>query len=298
MLDVLTANSGDAEIGIIQDSIIDAPEFSVVPARSIPGTSYKTKIRTGSPTVAFRKANDGVTPSKSTLELRDVGCYIMSGRIEADKAVADTYPGGPEVYFAEEGVEVFQKSTELFGTQFYYGNVDTSNGFPGLESIVDSSMVYDATGTTADGANSIYLVRMGKQDVEAVLGVDGQLQLGAMREETITGNNSLDLAGYVADLIAWIGLQNTNKNSVARIYNVTAESTKTADDALISRGLELFPASRQPTHIFMPKRSLWQLQRSRTATTTTGQVAPLPPEVFGIPIVVTDSLVTTEAIVS
>ena len=297
MLDVLKANSGDAEIGIIDDSIVDSPEFNIVPARAIEGTSYKTKIRTGNPTVSFRKANDGVTASKSNLELRDVECYIMSARIQADKAVADVYPmGGAEAYFAEEAMHTFEASTELFGTQFYYGDILTSNGFPGLQSAVDTTMVYDATGTTAATATSIYLVRMGPRDVQAVLGANGQLRLGDMREETITGNNSLDLPGYVADLTAWIGLQSTNKNSIARIYNVTEDSGKTADDALIARGLELFPASRQPTHIFMNKRSIWQLQRSRTATTTDGREAPLPTSVFGIPIVNTDSLVITEAI--
>lgn len=304
ILDVFKAKSGDAEVGIIENSEVEAPEFSVVPGRDIDGIKYQTKVRTGRPTVAFRKPNDGVDPTKSNLELKDVNCYIMSGRVEADKAVADAYPGGWETYFAEESSATFEAATETFGTQFYYGNINeaengaSADGFPGLQSVVDSSMVYDATGTSAGAANSIYLVRFGPKDVQAVLGMGGMLELGDVRVESITGNNSKQLPGYVADLSAWIGLQNSNKNSVARIYNVTTESGKGCDDDLITKALELFPANRMPTHILMPKRALFQLQRSRTATNSTGRAAPIPTESFDIPIVVTGSLLTTEAIVS
>lgn len=297
LLDTLKANSGDAEAGIIEDSIIDAPEYNIVPARTIGGTSYKTKLRTGKPTAAFRAANDGVAATKSTLELRDVNCYILSGRVEADKAVADTWPEGPEAYFAEEASAIYESSIQTLGTQFYYGDVNTGNGFPGLESIVDSTMTYDATGSTASTGSSIYFARLGPKDIQFVVGANGVLQLSDMKEETITGDNSLDMAGYTAHLTAWLGLQNTNKNSVARIHNITAQAGKMVDDALLTRGLELFPASRQPTHIFMSPRSLWQLQRSRTATTSDGSEAPLPSSAFGKLIVSTDSIVNTEAIV-
>jgi hypothetical protein len=46
----------------------------------------------------------------------------------------------------------------------------------------------------------------------------------------------------------------------------------------------------------MNRRSLRQLQQSRTATNSTGAPAPFPTEAFGVPIVVTDALLSTEAL--
>jgi hypothetical protein len=44
----------------------------------------------------------------------------------------------------------------------------------------------------------------------------------------------------------------------------------------------------------MSRRSLFQLQSSRTATNATGAPAPIPVESHNIPIAVTDSIVDTE----
>jgi hypothetical protein len=46
----------------------------------------------------------------------------------------------------------------------------------------------------------------------------------------------------------------------------------------------------------MNRRSLSQLRKSRTATNATGTPAPIPREVEGIPIIVTEALSSTEAI--
>ena len=297
MLDVMKANSGDAEVGIIEDNIVFAPEFELLPSKAIDATHYKARIRTGLPTVGFRKANQGFPRSKSTYEERLVNTFILSALVECDKAVADTYPGGVDAYFAEESSAVFQASQRVFGSQFYYGKVAESDGFPGLESVVDDEMVLDATGTTANGATSIYFVRLGPRDVRGVNGAGGGLSLGAIREESITDKDGLKLPGYVADMTSWLGLQAVNKNSIGRILNITKEVGKTVDDDLLSRALELFPSQFQPTHIFMNKQSIGQLARSRTATNITGVPAPRPTDYEGLPIVGTDSIVLTEAIV-
>jgi hypothetical protein len=81
---------------------------------------------------------------------------------------------------------------------------------------------------------------------------------------------------------------------VGRIANVGNTTGDTCDDDLLTKGLELFPAEAMPNMIVMNKRSLWQLQRSRTFTSPTGAMAPLPTEFMGIPIITTDSLVPGE----
>jgi len=98
--------------------------------------------------------------------------------------------------------------------------------------------------------------------------------------------------------LAYPGLQIGNKYAVGRIKKITTDSGKTLTDALIAQLLEKFPVGFRPDYLFMNRRSLRQLQSSRTATNPTGAPAPFPSESFGIPIVVTDSIVSTETLAS
>ena len=86
--------------------------------------------------------------------------------------------------------------------------------------------------------------------------------------------------------------------SVVRIANVTGDAGKGATDALISKALALFPASRQPNVILMGRRSRNQLQASRTATNPTGAPAPLPEDSFGIGIITTDGIGSVESLIT
>jgi hypothetical protein len=65
---------------------------------------------------------------------------------------------------------------------------------------------------------------------------------------------------------------------------------------MISDLLSRFPAGKEPTHLLMSRRSIKQLQQSRTATTTSGAPAPFPEDAFGVPIVKCESIVNTETI--
>jgi hypothetical protein len=81
--------------------------------------------------------------------------------------------------------------------------------------------------------------------------------------------------------------------SAARICNV---QTKLTDDDIYS-GLALFPASRQPNVIVMNRNALKLLRESRTATNPTGNPAPRPTEVDGIPIIVADAVRSDEPVI-
>jgi hypothetical protein len=65
---------------------------------------------------------------------------------------------------------------------------------------------------------------------------------------------------------------------------------------MLYEALALFPASKQPNMIAMNRQSLKQLRESRTAVNPSGAPAERPTAVDGIPIVVTDALVNTEAV--
>ena len=313
LLDIQKLNGNDAAVGLIEESIKYTPEIGLMPMRTIRGTTYKTGIRTGLPTTGFRNANEGFTPSKSTFVDRIIQAYIFGGSIEADKAVADAYEDGAEAWQAVEALGVAQSAMRSLGKQVFYGVTEDSKGFPGLkaatpfgESTVNGDpLTINATGTTATTASSVYAVRLGIQDVQLIGGRSQAFELGDFRVQNIVKSDKT-MEAYVANLTAWIGMQIGNENSVRRICNLTAQSGKGLTDTLLSELVDSFPVGYTPDAIFMSRRSRTQLQTSRTVTLfgqgtnrpNQSNIAPIPTEYDGIPIIATDSIGNTDAIES
>lgn len=314
LLDIAKLNGNDSVVGLIEEVIQSAPEANLIPFRTIAGTTYKTLIRDGLPTVGFRAANDGVDPSKSNFKNKIVETFIFSGRIEVDQAVADAYEDGPEAWKALEAEGVMEAALQEFGKQFYYGLARGADGFPGLKefAIKDAvttngdPMTVNATGSTASTATSVYAVVLGERAVTGVAGRGQGFTLPDFRLESITGVNNKKHPGYVSDLSAWLGLQIVDQNSVRRILNITEDSGKGLTDSLLASLLATFPVGKTPTALMLNRRSRSQLQKSRTVVLQgSGRgrpdqpvLAPLPTEYDGVPLVVTDSIGNTDAIES
>jgi hypothetical protein len=306
LLDIVKANGADAQVGLIEEAIATHPELTLGAARTIRGYMYKTLVRTSVPltTGSFRAANEGTTPLKSTYENRTVECFIMEPRFQADKAVADAYEDGAPAYIAMEASGIMEGEMQGLAKQFYYGTGNNSKGFPGLIAAYDSTnMVIDAGGTTATTGSSCWLVKFGPKDVQWVWGLGGQLSFSPVRIESIVDSNDSTkrFDGYVQTMLARPGVQVGSLNSVVRIKKLTADSGKGLTDARIASALALFPSGIQPDVILCTRRSLTQLQASRTATNPTGAPAPFPREIVGmagqnIPIMVTDAILNTEAL--
>jgi hypothetical protein len=305
LLDLAKASGNDKITGLIEENLSYAPEFRVVPARTIKGTTYKTLTRTGFPSVGFRTVNSGVTPTKSTFKEQLVQAFLFGGRVEIDKGLLQASEDGEDYLKSVEASGVMQQALLTIGSQFYYGDVATS-GFPGLKSLVDSSLVLDATGSSAGAATSVYGVKFGPQAVQFVLGGGEVLSLSPFREETLTDADGKKFPGEVADLSGWIGLQSVSKYAIGRICNLTAQTGKGLTDALVAAWLAKFPVGYRPDALFLNRQSAYQLQVSRSTVNAVGKKtsdgaenwAPAPTESNGVPIVVTDSIVSTEAIVS
>lgn len=308
LLDIAKLNNSDRVVGLIEENLNVAPEFNLLPARSLAGISYKTVTRTSFPDVGFRLANAATTPGKSEFSSKLVECFILSSIIAVDKAVAKAYDQGVAAWQAIEASGVMAQSLIELGQQIIYGTltaggaVGNASGFPGILQSVDSGLVKDAGGTTADTGSSVFAIRRGVQDVSVVVGNQGSLDLSEFREQIMPTN----LPSYVADLTGWVGLQIGGKYSVGRIKKLTADSGKTLTDALIAELISLFPVGKKPDLLLMNRRSAFQLQTSRTVTIQAfggtmpsgAQMifAPQPTESNGLPIVVTDSIVSTESL--
>lgn len=307
LLDLTKARGHDRSVGLIESVTTVAPELATIPGRVIEGTSYKTLDRNALPATGFTNANEGVTAGKSGFAVKLVECFIFRGAVNADKAVADAWDGGRGVYQALEASGVARSAGIELGKQVWYGSAEDSKGFPGARELVTSAQTFDATGSTADTGSSVYGLKFGPQYVQMIYGGNQTLSLAPFREQSVFDGNGGQYAAYVSELTAWVGLQAVHPNAIGRIKNLTAQEGKGLTDAVIANWLALFPVGFMPDAIFMNRRSRLQLQLSRSVVlqgngqrggvgSAMGLTAPLPTEAFGIPIVVTDNILSTEAI--
>ena len=311
VLDMAKRNGRDRAVPLIQETSKWIPEVTGMTAdgrqlkgvgtsRTIKGQSYKTLVRTKNPTVGFRNANQGVTPSAGEYENRTVETFILNPRWECDKAVADMSEDGPDAYIADEAIAIMEAAMQALGRQFFYGRntVGDGKGFPGLVDAVNSAYTKSATGT-AGQCTSVWFVKFGVGDVCWVWGENGALTIPDKRIETIyradagTTTPLKPLDGYVQSLLAYPGLQVGSIRSIGRLSNVSAETGKTLTDALLYQTVALMDVV--PDVCFMNKTALEQLRESRTTFNATGAPAPMPVDVAGgIPVAVTQSLTMTE----
>jgi hypothetical protein len=303
MLDLAKLNGSDAAVGLIEENINLAPEATVFPARTIAGTSFKTVQRTALPTSQFRQVNQGVEPTKSTYVNRTVECYYFDGQLEMDVAVAQADEMGEAHALGLEADGMVASAIQKIGTQVWYGtSTGDANGFPGAVSVVDSTAVLDAGGTTADTGSSVFGVRLGEKFVQMVFGRNSVLTIGDWRKQTIT-RSSKEMTAWKNSVEGWIGCQWVNKHAVCQLKDATADSGKTVTDAKLAQLLSQLKWT--PDYWFMGRRSLYQLQSSRSPVISSGVpqnvtitpgFAVAPTESNGIPIIVTDSIIATEAL--
>jgi hypothetical protein len=299
-------NARDLAVPLIEETSKLIPEISgtteegaklpgVGAVRTIEGINYSTLVRVTNPSVSFRDANEGTASSVSQYINRLVETYILNPRWESDKAVADRSEDGPDAYISDEAFAIMEATMQLLGVQFFYGRkVKTTagdvKGFPGLIDAYSTAYEVDATGTPGS-ATSVWAVKFGPGHVQWVYGKNGTLVVPDKRVETIY-RNSLPLDGYVQSMLAYPGVQVGSTRSCGRIKNITTANGKGMTDALGFKLLSLMPV--RPDCWFMSKVVREQLRSSRTATNATGAAAPIPTEIGGIPIAVTDSLSFSE----
>lgn len=308
LLDIAKLNGNDRVVGLIEENLTYAPELNIFPSRQIAGTSYYTVKRTAFPSVGFTGVNEGIAAGKSSFEKQLHQAYVLRGAIECDLAAATAYEGGMAELEMIEASGVAKASLIKLGSQIWYGTSSDAKGFPGIKSFLakNSTITVDAGGSTANTASSVYFVKFGTQDVSLVFGNNTTLQLDPFSNQQLSDANGGKYAGRVSNLTAWTGLQVGNANCIGRILNLTEDSGKGLTDSLISQLLQKFPVGYQPDAIFVNRRSRGQLQRSRSVTIFSGNggkagsnlenIAPVPTEAFGIPIITTDSILSTDAI--
>ncbi len=310
LADLVKLNDLNARDLGVSDLLNDAPFMKALYATTASnGTVHNYIKTTTAPTVGFRAVNTGRFVGAAGYTEVSITLKHLDATVYADVAIADAYRGGADSFIAREASEHIKAALFAFETQIFYGTGTggDSGGFAGLSNntafdTTSDALVVDAGGTTSSTGSSVWLVRSTPDEtgMSAVIGNEGQIKIG----QTVVTAKADDVDAtkvfpvYMTPIAAYCGLQIGSAYSAVRIANLTADSGKGLTDALIATAISKFPASKPPTHIAMNRRSLMQLQKSRTATNSTGAPAPFPTESFGIPIVVTDALLSTETLLA
>lgn len=305
LADLVTINDRRNAERDISDVLNQAPVLAALAADTCPETTHYYTKQTAAPTVGFRAVSDGRENSKSVDTQVSVLLKILDGSFAVDVALADGYKDGADAYIAKEGARHLQAALFAAEQQLWYGQAAVAGGFVGFGDETDldkkdDTNVIDAGGTTANTASSVWLIRStgDNNGASIIAGKSGNIAVGDTSIVRVEGATTGTYPAYYTPVTGWMGLQRGGKWSVVRICNLTNDSGKGLTDTLIAKALELFPATGMPTIIAAGKRSLMQLRNSRTATNATGAPAPIPTESFNIPIIATDSISKTEALLA
>jgi hypothetical protein len=300
LLDLAKRSGSDPVIGLVEEILTVAPELQALPVVPKPGTSYSITRRTGKPRGAFRSANEGLTPGKSTYEQIVVPMFFFDGQMEVDEAIVKADDRRLGDILAQEGAGQLQDNYVVLGDQIYRGQTADAKGFKGFKESVDATMVVDATGTGAATHTAWAIYENERDGLHLPIGNDGAMNLGPWNKQQITDDNGKKLMAWVNNLSFYIGLALGSSKCIGCVKNIT--TAKPLTDALGAELANKFPVGRKPTRWLISRDATFLLQKSRTAI---GQVAtdakggqgfaPRPTELAGTPIVETDSIATIAA---
>ena len=208
------------------------------------GTRHKHVIRTGIPTPAFRRFNQGVAPSKSeTVPVVDTTAMIED-YCEVDKALADL-GGNQKAFRTSEMMGKVQGFNNFVASNVIYGTTATTpEGFMGLAPRYDDPtaasgrQMVNAGGTGSDNT-SVYFVTWGGKGCNLIYPKGSTAgfshrDLGEQTKEDASGGTNKLMQVY-RDHMRWdIGMTLGDWRSCARLCNIdvgalTADAATGAD---------------------------------------------------------------------
>lgn len=213
-------------------------------------TGHRVTVRTGLPTAAWRKLNQGVPRSKSTTAQIDEACAMLEGWSDVDKDLAELNGLESSFRLSEASAFIESMNQKMASTLFYGNSVTEPESFLGLAPRFDDvpttvggaenkDNVIDAGGTGTDNT-SIWLIGWGPNTVH---GIFPKASTGGLQHEDLGLDTVLDANGnpYRAyrDHYQWkCGMALRDWRYVVRIANIDV-SDLTADMATGARIIRL-----------------------------------------------------------
>jgi hypothetical protein len=304
--DVLMTNLQIDQAGPIDVSnLLDAsPTVGALFARSRQGQQFRWTQKTGAPTVGFRAANVGIQQSNAVR--RSILCQssYLDCSTKVDTSVADSDELGATHTISMDIEDHLTAGFFHAEQQIYQGTGSDAGGFPGFAQTVDDTTHPMCLSAGGSGGNlsSVWFIRTGdEKHVGLIWGGNGEIKFGQTIVQAIYDGEGGYYNAYCTSVEAWVGLQIPSLYDLGRLANVD-DNVYSLTDKMINKCVQdLFPAGRKPNLVAMSRRSLGQLQNSRTPVmfTAGGQydvVGPVPTTVCGgIPIIVTDAITNTES---
>jgi hypothetical protein len=288
---------------------------------TIAGDSFKGLYRIGLPDAkVFRKINAGASMVQGKYETRRFEVHNAGRYFWIDRALMRRDPDAGSRLLAAQcanGVEELMNGLER---QFYYGGQKSNgnpdpDGFQGLQTFIDPSMIYDAggNGSTAQ-LTSAYLVNFNNRNgCTWLFGEQGEMSFSDPVEDDITdpADPAKRIPVVKTDFEFYPGFAFLSKFAASRIANIdvatafTTSKNRTAfTDEHIATAIAMWQTGA-PNAILMTKAAGMMLAASRTVTTIAGAnggadipvqsgYVTLPSEHNGIPIAYTDALTNAE----
>jgi hypothetical protein len=285
-------------------------------------TGHRSTVRTGLPSVTWRRINNGVTPSKSTTAQIDENAGILEAWSEVDKDLAELN-GDIAAFRLSEARAFLEAMNQQMAAVVFYGNQGlTPEEFNGLAPrYADSTQGNGSNIIKAGGAGndmmSIWLVVWGDQTCHGIFpkGSKAGIIHEDFGEQTVvvgTGIGGARMRAYQERFQWKAGIAVKDWRYVVRICNIDtslliADSTPFSADLLklMAKAWHRIPTHGMGTAVFYANRTIgqWLDIQARASVTTGGQlgydvVDGKPITTFrGIPIRRCDALLETEAAV-
>lgn len=279
-------------------------------------TGHRTTVRSGLPSVTWRKLNYGVQPSKSrTVQITD-NCGMLEAYAEVDKSLADLNGNNAAWRLSEERAFIEAMNIEMAQTLFYGNEGTEPEAFTGLAPRFNSKTAENAINLVDGGGvagqtdcTSIYLVVWGPNTVHGIYpkGSKAGLQTQDLGEQTLTDAAGGRYQGYRTHYKWDTGLTVRDWRYVVRIHSVdvsTLIKTGASGTDLIdcmTQALEIVPNLNLGRPVFYCNRLVRSFLRRQIAnkvgnsTLTMDSVAGKHVVAFdGIPVRRCDQLLSTE----
>jgi hypothetical protein len=219
---------------------------------------HQTTIRSGLPTVTWRKLNYGVQPSKSTTVKIIDSCGMLEGYSKIDKDVA-MLNGNTSAYRLSEDVAFLESMAQTFEEDFIYSNSNIQNEkFLGLAprygslSAENAKNIINAKGTTANKLASIWLLTFGEESLFGIYpkGSKAGIQHKDLGEVTIIDPNGGEYQGLKSHYQWKVGVCLKDWRRNVRIANI--DVTKLTSDA--STGANLIELMVKATNLLRSRK--------------------------------------------
>lgn len=282
-------------------------------------TGHRTTIRNGIPLPTWRRAYQGVMPSKSTTTQVDENCGNLEALSEIDTLIADL-GGNAVAYRKTEDMAIVEGINQTVARTIFYGNEGAEPAqFTGLAprfntrnaAVAPSAdNVIHGGGASSDNT-SVWLVVWGQQSVHGIFPKGSKLGLSMedMGQQLIQKSDGSKYKAYVSRFQWQCGLSVRDWRYVVRVANIsvgalTKDAASGADLVdLLTQATHRVPSLRAGRPAFYANREVMsyldrQMKNHKNINLTRADLGGEPTLMLGqVPIRRCDELLNTETVV-